>query len=201
MDSPNNEHLPPIDNSVQRMTQLTSQLLAYARGGKYQAEEISLVEFVRETLPLVQYTLKSSITMEIDWGHDTWNIKADQTQLQMALSAILSNSSESIEKNGNIWIACKNERVTDELAKKLPGLSSGNYVSLNITDNGKGMDEKTKNRIFEPFFTTNFTGRGLGMAAVYGIIKNHDGWISVESELGKGTIVKILLPVIEENTN
>ena len=85
----------------------------------------------------------------------------------------------------------------DDTIKDFPGLKPGNYACLTITDDGKGMDQETRSRMFEPFFTTNAEGRGLGMAAAYGIIKNHDGWISVDSELGQGTIVKIYLPVVE----
>lgn len=76
------------------------------------------------------------------------------------------------------------------------GLNPGAYVSMEVQDNGMGMDEKTLRRVFEPFFTTKFVGRGLGLAAAYGIVKNHDGWIGVKSKLGKGTIVRIDLPAI-----
>jgi signal transduction histidine kinase len=85
--------------------------------------------------------------------------------------------------------------MTDESVKPFSGLSPGIYASLTVEDNGKGMVEETRSRVFEPFFTTHFPGRGLGMAAVYGIVKNHDGWISVASTLGMGTIVKVRLPV------
>jgi signal transduction histidine kinase len=86
--------------------------------------------------------------------------------------------------------------MTDESVKSFSGLAPGIYACLTVEDNGKGMEEETCSRVFEPFFTTHFPGRGLGMAAVYGIVKNHDGWISVESQLGMGTIVKIRLPVL-----
>lgn len=84
-----------------------------------------------------------------------------------------------------------------DFTKQHPGLKPGPYVCLTIEDDGKGMDEETRSGIFEPFFTTKFQGRGMGMAAVHGIVKNHDGWISVDSELGKGTVVRIYLPAVE----
>jgi CheY-like chemotaxis protein len=87
--------------------------------------------------------------------------------------------------------------LDQELIKDHPGLKPGPYVCLSIEDDGKGMDEETRTKIFDPFFTTHFMGRGLGMAAVYGIIINHDGTITVDSELGKGTVVRIYLPAIE----
>jgi len=181
-----------------RMTLLTSQLLGYARGGKYYATTISLSDFVRNTLPLIEHTIKPSIHVETDLPSDIFSVEADSSQLQMVLSAVLSNASETIEGKGRIKIICRNERITEENTNDLSGLKPGLYVKLTIEDYGKGMDEETKRHIFEPFFTTKFQGRGLGMAAVYGIVKNHNGWILIDSELGKGTRVNIYLPVISE---
>ena len=125
------------------------------------------------------------------------HIKADYAQMQMVLSAILANSNEAIEDEGLIRITAGNEDVDVDFAEQHAGLKPGYYVCLTIEDDGKGMDEETISGIFEPFFTTKFQGRGMGMAAVYGIVKNHDGWIYVDSELGKGTTVQIYLPVSE----
>ena len=201
MDYPNDEsinnYVEQMRYSTHRITQLTSQLLAYARGGKYQVKIVALSDFVRDTLPLIGHTIKPSVYTETDLSRNILNVKADLTQMQMVLSAILSNASEAIEGEGRIRITCKNKMIQDERAKDFPGLKPGPYVNLEIEDDGKGMDEETKSRIFEPFFTTKFQGRGLGLAAAYGIIKNHDGWISVDSELGKGTTVRIFLPAIE----
>ena len=192
-----NNYVEKMQNSANWMAGLTDQLLAYARGGKYQAEIMSLSDFVKETLLLIEYTLKPSVTVETDFPHDIFNVMADRTQMQMVLAAILSNASEAIEGQGRVRITCQNEIITDEKAKYFQGLKPGVYVKLQIEDDGKGMDEKTKSRIFEPFFTTKFLGRGLGMAAAYGIIKNHNGWISVDSESGQGTTVRIYLPATE----
>ena len=186
-----------MKNSTRRMTQLTAQLLAYARGGKYQAKTISLSDFVRDALPLVKHTIDSAISVDTDLPRGVCNVNADLTQMQMVLSAVLTNAAEAMDGKGQMRIVCRNTMITDETAVDFPELKPGNYISLTITDDGKGMDEETKTRIFEPFFTTRFEGRGLGMAAAYGIIKNHDGWIAVDSELGKGTIVKIYLPAVE----
>ena len=183
--------------SVIRMTKLTAQLLAYAGGGKYRAKTVSLSDFLRDTLPLVKHNIDPAIQVVTDLPQDILNVKADLTQMQMVLSAVLINASESMEKKGSIRITCRNTMLTDETVEDFHGLKPGNYVTLTISDDGKGMDEETRTRIFEPFFTTNFLGRGLGMAAAYGIVKNHGGWISVDSEPGKGTIVKIYLPAIQ----
>jgi len=115
----------------------------------------------------------------------------------MVLSAILANSNEAIEDKGFIRITGENKDVDENFTNQHPGLKPGYYVCVTIEDDGKGMDKETRAGIFEPFFTTKFQGRGMGMAAVYGIVRNHDGWIYVESEWGKGTTVQIYLPAIE----
>jgi len=190
------KNVESMKHSAHRMTQLTGQLLAYARGGKYQAENISLNDFVRDTLPLLRHSLKPSIQVETNLQHDVWKTRGDLTQMQMVLSAILANASEVMEKEGHIKITCHNETITEEKARGFPGLKPGAYIHLKVEDNGKGMDEETRSRVFEPFFTTKFQGRGLGMAATYGIVKNHNGWISIESQLDRGTIVHVYFPAI-----
>jgi signal transduction histidine kinase len=185
-----------IRHSLDRMSQLTDQLLAYARGGKFQVEGISTGDFIRSTLPLIQYNIKSTVGVTTDIPHDILRIRADLTQMQMVMSAIISNASEAIDSTGCIRITGRNIKITEEDSKDFGGLKPGPYVCLKIEDDGKGMDEETKKRVFEPFFSTKFTGRGLGMAAAYGIIKNHDGWISISSKLGEGTTVFFYLPAI-----
>ena len=190
-------YFTPIENSIQRMAKLTGQLLAYARGGKYRVSHMSMIEFVRETLPLVEHTLKPTITVETDLPEKVSLVTIDVTQMQTVLSGILSNASEAIEKAGHVLISIRDEHITAKQSKETPGLVPGDYVVLSVTDDGKGMDENTRQRIFEPFFSTKFQGRGLGMASVYGIIKNHEGWISVDSKPLRGTTVKIFLPAIK----
>jgi PAS domain S-box-containing protein len=190
-------YFAPMENSIERMAHLTGQLLAYARGGKYQINRISLSEFIHETLPLVKHSLKPAITVETDLPNHGTRVDIDITQMQTVLTGILSNASEAIEENGRVLITCTDKMVTENEASAEPGLSAGSYGILTITDDGKGMDEETCNRIFEPFYSTKFQGRGLGMASVYGIVKNHNGWISVDSTVGTGTTVKIYLPAVE----
>jgi len=192
-----NKYLEAMKGSGHRMSRLTDQLLAYARGGKYQSRDLKLDDFTIEILPILQHDLSPSIRVETHFQKDISYIRADHTQMQMALSAILANSNEAIEDVGIIKITAENKDVDDDFTKQHPGLKPGSYVCLTIEDDGKGMDEETIDGIFEPFFTTKFQGRGMGMAAVYGIIKSHDGAIIVDSEPGKGTVVRICLPAIE----
>ena len=148
-------------------------------------------------MPLVKHTLGSTINVDTDRLLGIFSVKADLTQMQMVLSAVLANAAEAMEGKGCIRVACKDTIIADETVEELPGLTPGNYVNLTIVDDGKGMDKQARTLIFEPFFTTKFTGRGLGMAAVYGVVKNHNGLILVESEPGKGTVVQIYLPAVE----
>ncbi|CAB5111087.1 hypothetical protein D3OALGA1CA_5763 [Olavius algarvensis associated proteobacterium Delta 3] len=200
MDVSDNEdvswYLGSIRQSARRMTQLTRQLLAYARGGKYQVESISLSDFVRDTLPLLIPGLKPAVTVETDLPDDVLKTRVDVIQMQMVLLAILSNASEAIDETGHIRVTCNNEVITEKNAMEFPGLMLGSYVCLALADNGKGMDEETRGKVFEPFFTTKFQGRGLGMAAAYGIVNNHGGGITVTSQLDVGTQVKVWLPAL-----
>jgi signal transduction histidine kinase len=173
----------PMRSSVRRMTNLTNQLLAYARGGKYQPKNISLKPFIDAARSLLQYSIGTNVQIKIDLPSQPLHIEADMTQMQMVLSAILTNSSEAMEGSGNIRITVKKVEV-----------GRGCCACISIEDEGIGMDEETRNRIFEPFFSTKGRGRGLGMAAVYGIIQNHHGRISVDSAPGKGATVNIYLP-------
>jgi len=172
-------------------------LLAYAKGGKYQPKNLKLDDFVIETLPILEHDLNPTVRVETHFPKDISYTKADYAQMQMVLSAIFTNSNEAIEDEGTIRITAENKDVDDDFANQHAGLKLGPYVCLTVEDDGRGMDEETRDGIFEPFFTTKFQGRGMGMAAVYGIVKNHDGWIYVDSELGKGTTVQIYLPAIE----
>ena len=192
-----NESFEAMKGSVHRMSRLTNQLLAYARGGQYQPRDLKLDDFVIETLPILQHDLRSEIKVETHFPKSIPYIRADHAQMQMVLSAILVNSNEAIEDEGLIRITAENKGIDEDFINEHPGLKPGPHVCLTVEDDGKGMDEETTKGIFEPFFTTKFQGRGMGMAAAYGIIKSHDGAITVDSEPGKGTVVRIYLPAIE----
>jgi PAS domain S-box-containing protein len=202
MDLPNidsiDRYVEAMNNAAQRMVHLTDQLLAYARGGKYWSKTISLTKFVEETLPMIQNKISPAICVRTNLARDISNVEADMTQMHMVLSAVVINAAEAIEGQGQIIIRTSNKEIDEGVAKYNPGLKPGRYSCLTVQDDGKGMDAETKRKIFEPFFTRKFQGRGLGMAAAYGIVKNHGGWISVDSQLGKGTVVRIYLPVVED---
>ena len=182
------------NESIFRMSNLTQQLLAYAREGDVRPKAVNLSELVKSILPRLKHGLHDQIQVETELMGQLPSINADNTQLEMILTSVINNASEAIDRKGRIYIGTSFKEIDHEFAGDHPGLMPGPYVSLTIEDDGKGMDPETLNRIFDPFFTTKFQGRGLGMSAVYGIIKNHRGYIYVDSESDKGTMVSILLP-------
>jgi two-component system cell cycle sensor histidine kinase/response regulator CckA len=187
-------YLKPMKTSAYRMVKLTGQLLAYAREGKYQTRTFSLSDFVEDILPFLRHGINPWIRVETDLPLHVLPVEADPAQMQMVVSAVVANAAEAIEGRGRIRISTGNAEISEETAQPHPDLASGSYACLRVDDDGCGMDEETRARMFEPFFTTKFHGRGLGMAAVYGIVKNHNGSIEVDSEPGKGTVVRIYLP-------
>ncbi len=144
------------------------------------------------------YSFDSTIKIHADYAADLPSIHADSTQIEMILSAILSNSSEAMKGQGNIRISTYSRCLDGEFAND-KDIRAGTYVGLRIEDDGEGMDEEMRNRIFEPFSTTKFQGRGLGMASVHGVVANHNGHITVDSALGEGTTVDICLPAVERS--
>ncbi|UCF92685.1 MAG: GAF domain-containing protein [Desulfobacterales bacterium] len=186
--------------SIQRLCSLTNQLLAYAGRGKYRPEILKLNDLLKSAVPILMHDLNPDIRVETDLSSDVSSIKVDVTQWQMIISAILKNASEAIDRTGHIRIRTRAEKIEQAFASRHPGLKPGRYARLTIEDDGKGMDEETRKKIFEPFFSTKFQGRGLGMAAVYGIVKNHDGYIYVDSKPGQGTLIHIFLPLVEKET-
>ena len=192
-----NQYTEAMRTSAQRMTEATRQLLAYARGGKYKEKIVSLSKFIETTLPLLNRTINPSIKIATNLSLNTPHVKVDPAQIQMVLSGVLTNASEAIDGKGEITIFTGEKTIDEKFSKINPDIKPGRYAYLAIKDKGRGMDEETKKRIFDPFFTTKFQGRGLGMAAAYGIVKNHDGWIYIDSIPAKGTKVSVFLPAIE----
>jgi signal transduction histidine kinase len=138
-----------------------------------------------------------AIRIEKHLADNIQKIKADPIQIKMVASAVVLNAVEAIHGPGIIRVCTENQTIGGNFTKNHDNLDTGHYVVLIVEDNGTGMDEKTKERIFDPFFTTKFQGRGLGMAAAYGIVEKHGGSIAVESDMGKGTIVRVYLPALQ----
>ncbi|MGD8251457.1 MAG: ATP-binding protein [Desulfobacterales bacterium] len=180
--------------AARRMSQLTEQLLAYARGGQYGAFAVPGATFVQDALSLLRHSLDDRTRLETHIEIGTSSIHIDVTQMQTALAAIVSNALEAMPTGGTIRVSCGNRRVSAQELDTRPGMRPGKYVLISVEDTGEGMDDNVRRRLFDPFFSTKQIGRGLGMAAVYGTIKSHGGWIGVESTPGEGTTVQLYLP-------
>jgi len=189
-------NLKRLETVARRMQDLTFKLVAYARGGKYLTEKTLVDMLVRSALGGAKKSLDSPIEFVSTVQENTYYVKVDCTQMESALSGIITNAIEAMESDGRVVISAEKISIDESTNDpKLMELAPGEYVMIKIKDNGKGMDQRTMEHIFDPFFSTKFTGRGLSMAAAYGIVKNHAGEITIESQVGKGTTVTIYLPL------
>jgi signal transduction histidine kinase len=191
------EMLEDIGQAALRAGELAQQLLAFARGGKYMPRIINLNDVVVESARL-QKGFSPAVRREQALTMDLWAIEADPVQMSQVVMNLALNAVEAIEGSGFVRIATDNRELGATDVAKL-GLKPGRYVCLSVEDSGSGMDDATRMRVFEPFFSTKFQGRGLGLAAVYGIVKNHSGEITVESAPGIGTTFRVFLPAAEAN--
>ena len=181
------ERLDRIERQIQTGASLTHQLLGYARKGKYRPTLLCLNQLIKETLSAFRRTRKQ-LTIHFDLLQDLPRVHADRGQMELVLLNLLVNASDAMPDGGDLTIATDMKAISPAI-KQTMELAPGDYVHLKITDTGTGMDEKTLERIFEPFFTTKEMGRGtgLGLASVYGVVKNHEGGITVSSRPGEGT--------------
>ena len=193
--SPASEHLKTIEALVVSGANLTKQLLGFARGGKYEVKTVDLNSLIYKTSEIIGRT-KKEIKINHHLADDLWLTDIDQGQIEQVLLNLYVNAWQAMPGGGELYLATSNV-VLEENRLRPVGTKIDHFVKISVTDTGVGMDEKTKERIFEPFFTTKEMGRGtgLGLATVYGIIKNHNGFINVYSEKGQGTTFNIYLPV------
>jgi len=197
-DHPDTVKLQQIKDAARKASDLAQRLLAFARGGTYQIAKMDLNLIVSNTLQIQEQTLPYGIQIKRDLASDLWAILADRAQMEMTLTSLCTNAVEALEEGGDIRIATRNIDVDHALAEKHPELEPGRYVVLRIEDTGHGMTDEVRTKAFEPFFSTKFLGRGLGLAAVSGIARNHEGCVVLESEDGKGTTCTLYLPAVEE---
>ncbi len=194
-DDPVHKHINRIVSAVQQMVDLNNLLLAYARKGQIRTQRTPLNPLIQETIALLnQNQIQCSI--QTDLAENLPDVLIDTAQIQTLLTAILKNAMEATQEKGTITIRTYPKTIDSETTGKNADTVAGDYIGLKVEDTGSGMTAGILEHIFEPFYTTHFYGRGLGMAAVYGIVKEHKGWIDVQSQPGKGTTVTIHLPVI-----
>jgi CheY-like chemotaxis protein len=204
-DQPLRMRLREIVRATERAAFLSRQMLAYAGKGRYVIETMDLGDLVTEISVLVRTSIPKAVELKLDLAPNLPPIDADPAQVQQVVMNLVINGAEAIGENttGKVEIRTSLVEINAGEAPEFfgPGQSAaGAYVQLEVRDTGSGMDEATKARIFDPFFTTKFIGRGLGLAAVQGIVKGHGGAIRVYSTPGHGTTFLVQLPVSRRNT-
>jgi CheY-like chemotaxis protein len=174
-------------------------LLAYAGKGRFVLERIDLSQLVREIEPLIHTSIPKMVDIQLDLAAGLPSVEADQGQIQQLVMNLIINGAEAIGEGnpGAVVIRTETRNLdAEEIRREFPNdqLSPGSYVSLEVRDTGSGMDDATRNKIFDPFFTTKFQGRGLGLAAVSGIVRAQKGAIRVYSSPGHGSSFQVLFP-------
>jgi len=194
---PDFEHLKGIEDYVISAADLTKQLLGFARGGKYEVKPTDIKEMIKKSTRMFGRT-KKEIEIHIKHQKELGAVEADQGQLEQVLMNLYVNAWQAMPDGGDLYIQTKNVNLDENYVKPFKVIP-GRYAKISVTDTGSGMDEATRLKIFEPFFTTKEMGRGtgLGLAFVYGILKNHGGFINVYSEKGEGTTFNIYLPLTD----
>ena len=188
--------LQQIQNAAIRSADLTRQLLAFARQQPVSPKALDLNQAVEGTVTMLRRMIGENIELVLVPGQDLWLTEMDPTQVDQILTNLCVNARDAIQGAGRISIETRNETIDETYCSDHRGFIPGDFVALVVSDNGHGMDQETLDQIFEPFFTTKSVGQGtgLGMATVYGTVKQCRGFINVYSEVGRGTTIRVYLP-------
>lgn len=190
-----------IKKAAKMASELTSQMLAYSGRGSFIIEQINLNALITDMASLLEASISKKVKLQFNLLEHIPLIKGDATQIRQIIINLILNGSDAIDNNGIIIIKTSEVRLIQSDIESLTmkyHLTSGNYVSLEVIDSGCGIENDKLEQIFDPFYTTKFTGRGLGLAAVSGIIRSHNAGLLVNSKIGKGTWFKIYFPVSDE---
>ncbi|GMW01416.1 MAG: hypothetical protein AMXMBFR84_25530 [Candidatus Hydrogenedentota bacterium] len=192
-------NLTGIRDAAERAAGLTRQLLAFSRRQLLQREPCALNSIINSMLDMLRRVISEDISLEFIPGHNLGTVEADAGQLEQVLLNLCINARDASPRGGRICIETENVLINGSYMESHPWARPGRFILLSVSDTGTGMAPEVAAHVFEPFFTTKGEGKGtgLGLATVYGIVKQHDGFIHCYSELGKGTIFKIYLPSSE----
>ncbi len=194
------ESIGEIERAARNAADLTRQMLAYSGRGKFQITKLDLNVIIREMTHLLEISISKKAVIKYDLVRDLPPIEADPSQIRQIIMNLITNASDAMEDTSGVITITTNVMECDREYLRTAYISGqvqeGTYVYMEVSDTGCGMDERTLRRLFDPFFTTKFTGRGLGLSAVLGIVRGHGGTVKVYSEEGKGSSFKVLLPAV-----
>jgi nitrogen-specific signal transduction histidine kinase/ActR/RegA family two-component response regulator len=199
MDPKERERIETIFKQAQRGSTLTSQVLDFSRRSVMEKHAVNLVPFLQDLEKLLSRTIPEAVKLSLDFsGQESYIINADPTRLQQVFLNLALNARDAMPKGGELRVVLDQIKV-DATSPPYPGMSTGGWVRIRVTDTGDGIPDDVMPHIFEPFFTTKPQGKGtgLGLAQVYGIVKQHDGYIDAESSLEEGTTFAIYIPALE----
>jgi len=190
-----------ITKSAERASHLTRQLLTFSRKQLLQPRTLNVNEVLTGLSDMLHRLISEDVPLIFDYGDELPVIYADQSMIEQVMVNMVINARDAMPEGGKITIATSVSEVDADHVRNNPEARTGRFVKISVSDTGCGMDEEVKARIFEPFFTTKSEGEGtgLGLATVYGIVKQHNGWIEVSSEVGRGAIFAIHLPIHSES--
>ena len=186
-----------IQSAVERGAQFTQRLLAYSRQQIHRAEIVNLHDAVNESLALLDSVIGTSVTLSTRFQEPIGSVLVDPSQIQQIIFNLVNNSVAAMPVGGTIELRTTDFELDPLSALRFEGCEPGRYVVLEVSDNGVGMDDATRKRVFEPFFTTKKSGTGLGLASVYGIVRQSGGHIAVESQVDVGTTFRLYFPQVE----
>jgi PAS domain S-box-containing protein len=198
------EKLVHVLTAAKRAKELVKQILMFSRKGQEHRKIIKIAPIVDETIQLLRSTIPTTVAINLDIESEMATVLADSTQIHQVIMNLCTNAYHAIPKEvGDINISLRQVNVDSMMAVEFPALRQGEYAFLSVSDTGNGIPSEDLARIFEPFYTTKKQGEGtgLGLAVVYGIIRNHDGAILVDSTVGKGTTFKVYLPLARETVD
>jgi signal transduction histidine kinase/CheY-like chemotaxis protein len=193
------EYLQQIKITAERAIALTSQLRLFTRQAKGERRSVQLNSVVKETHDLLEHSIPKEIAIELHRESELWAVEADPSQISQVLMNLGLNARDAMPEGGTLTLKTRNVTLDEEYAQTVLEAQPGRYVCLSVSDTGCGMSAEVQNRIFEPFFTTKEVGEGtgLGLSVVYGIVKEHGGFITVYSQEGQGSNFHIYLPAID----
>jgi two-component system cell cycle sensor histidine kinase/response regulator CckA len=193
---PSFKEINEVHQNALRAAALVSQLLAFSRKQTMQPKTLVLGDVIGELAQMLRRLVGEGITLNVEKDSDLWAVHADEAQLGNAIINLVVNARDAMPSGGTVTIKTSNEHVSAASALGTAIMPAGDYVAIEVIDTGTGMSKEIQSKIFDPFFTTKPVGQGtgLGLATVYGIVKQSGGFITVDSELGPGTAFKIYLP-------